>query len=466
MDHVLEMLVLGVSILLVVVFILSATGAGKVAARLPDAIADMVNGTTSDIVESQYLKYCDKQITGSDVVSAIRKFKNDSVTVEVTVYTSASTTKTMSTLVEFAGSFQNIPASENYINPAAVFYGEAVRNSNDVIEKIKFRQQAYLAVAGGTALGAAGIRGSSTLKGREGSSLPQEDAVENDGSPRDLDIIFSDEEGSSGSDDSMVSEKAAYLGSVQSAIDSYSSELNDMVNRVGSFNMEDGDKAVLVDLKGAVVGLKGKVHDFYQECSTTKLMTDRQKKAVLSSLDTIDSKISEAINTIDSLYRKLESYEDSRDSWCIGYPVASDVKATLKDGVLTFSGTGGTAIQEELPKWYSRRKSIKKVVFEDGVMPIKMDYWFEGCVNLVSVNYIPKSVKSMNGTFRNCRSLSGTLEIKGTGVEGISSFRTCETKPEKLTVVVKEGSATAGKFEDYLKQDGGKEGKANLEVAF
>ena len=239
MDHVIDMLVLAASILLAVLFIASATGAGKVAARLPNAIADVINGTTSDIAESQYLKYCNKQVTGSDVVSAIRKFKDDSVVVEVTVFLSESQTKVMSTLHEFAGSFQNTPASANYVNPAAVFYGEAVRNSNKVIEKIKFVQEKYVAVAGGAAThkGGGSVLGSEgetqeNIPGTEDRENTAQSQPEEDGAT-DLDIIFSDEaaasEAGNGQD---VSEKTAFLGSVQSAVDNYSSELNDMLNLV------------------------------------------------------------------------------------------------------------------------------------------------------------------------------------------------------------------------------------------
>ncbi len=473
MDHVIDMLVLAASILLAVLFIASATGAGKVAARLPNAIADVINGTTSDIAESQYLKYCNKQVTGSDVVSAIRKFKDDSVVVEVTVFLSESQTKVMSTLHEFAGSFQNTPASANYVNPAAVFYGEAVRNSNKVIEKIKFVQEKYVAVAGGAAThkGGGSVLGSEgetqeNIPGTEDRENTAQSQPEEDGAT-DLDIIFSDEaaasEAGNGQD---VSEKTAFLGSVQSAVDNYSSELNDMLNLVKSFDIKEGDDSMLSDLKGAIIALKGKVQGFWGQCSASKMLTDAQKKTVKSSLDSIDSDISAAVADIDALRAKLKKYEDGQNSWCIGYPVASDVKATLVGGVLTFSGKGDTAVIQGLPKWYSKRKDVKKVIFESSVHPTKMDYWFEGCIRLSSVNYIPESVESLNGTFRNCKNLSGVLEIKGSNVAGASSFRTCDSEAKKLKVLVKKKSKSAQSLSRYVKQSGSCLSRVNLEVVF
>ena len=264
-----------------------------------------------------YLKYCNKQVTGSDVVSAIRKFKNDSVVVEVTVFTSESHTKTMSTLIEFAGSFQNTPANANYINPAANFYGEAVRNSNNVIERIKFVQEKYIAIVSDGVGGAAGYDENSSISNSSekqesvhGMGSVEENSQDStqEGDAVDLDIIFSDEVDKPESDsNSAVSEKTAFLENVQRAVDNYSSELNDLLNRVKAFDIKEGDDNTLSNFKNAMIGLKEKIQTFWGQCSASKMMTDAQKKTVKSSLDVIDSNISSAVTDIDSLRKELRN---------------------------------------------------------------------------------------------------------------------------------------------------------------
>lgn len=101
---------------------------------------------------------------------------------------------------------------------------------------------------------------------------------------------------------------------------------------------------------------------------------------------------------------EIESFE-------IGYPNLSDVVATIySNGELEFTGTGNVKNYDpdDMPwKTYadSRDNPITSVVFNDGVEPVSLDYWFEDEEYLVYVNKIPSSVQSMEGTFAGCISL-------------------------------------------------------------
>ena len=109
-------------------------------------------------------------------------------------------------------------------------------------------------------------------------------------------------------------------------------------------------------------------------------------------------------------------------SFDVGYPNLEDVTATIySNGELEFTGKGNV-------KNYSKKKMpwdiyddaddnpIVSVVFEEGVEPISMDYWFKGQEELKYVNKIPASVQSMEYTFADCPSLETGPDWTGCNV--------------------------------------------------
>lgn len=96
-------------------------------------------------------------------------------------------------------------------------------------------------------------------------------------------------------------------------------------------------------------------------------------------------------------------------SWQIGSPTPSDVVATLfDDGTLVFSGSGDTKdyTYASKPAWYENyRHDIKHVIFEEGVAPNNLSYYFYQCMYLQSVNCIPDTVTNMSYTFAGNRNL-------------------------------------------------------------
>lgn len=96
----------------------------------------------------------------------------------------------------------------------------------------------------------------------------------------------------------------------------------------------------------------------------------------------------------------------SESGWQIGKDDPSAVAATLSDdGTLTVSGAGDTqafASADEVP-WHDAVASIKTVVFEDGVAPTNLDWWFSGAATEGYITMtIPEGVTSMVGTFKDC----------------------------------------------------------------
>lgn len=98
-------------------------------------------------------------------------------------------------------------------------------------------------------------------------------------------------------------------------------------------------------------------------------------------------------------------------SFDVGYPNLEDVKATIySNGELEFTGKGNVKNYEKkkMP-WETYEDAddnpIVSVVFQDGVEPISMDYWFKGQEELKYINKIPASVQSMEYTLADCPSL-------------------------------------------------------------
>ena len=437
MDHLIEIVVLAVSVFLLCIFVASATGLSDAAEKIPNLLANAIDRTTEDMNESQYTKYCSNNVTGSDVVTAVRRFKDSNVIVEVTIFTDMASEKTISTITELSGSFQNLPTSENYINPSAEFTGSVHRNQNDVIDRLIFKQNSFVSVAG---ISGSGSGTSVILAENENAAVSAENVP----------VVFSDEAEDATGNDVNDSEITQYLGKFENAIDNYSSRIDDVVQKMEVFSVEDGTSGELIDMKGQLAVMGDDIKHLRDECATSRLLSDDQKKPITDTLDAMETGIRNAISEISVLREKLSTYEDTTNSWCIGYPVSSDVRATLKDGTLTFSGTGKVAITSRLPKWAGKLREIKKVIFRNGVAPENIDYWFDGCINLSSVNCIPESVISANGTFNECRNLTGVIELKCRNLAGAASFRTCSSKPKNLKIKVSHGSLSEKTLKGYL----------------
>lgn len=107
-----------------------------------NAVGDKISSTNVKISESDKTKYDGEELSGADVINAI-KSNASNVIVSVQTITGADGT-TLTSEYSLDTAYSAVPSDVNYINPNAAFSGAIERNSNDVITKIKFTQEKYV----------------------------------------------------------------------------------------------------------------------------------------------------------------------------------------------------------------------------------------------------------------------------------------------------------------------------------
>lgn len=107
-----------------------------------NAVGDRISSTNVKISESDKTKYDGEELSGADVINAI-KSNASNVIVSVQTITGADGA-TLTNEYSLDTNYSAVPSDANYINPNAVFSGAIERNSNDVITKIKFTQEKYV----------------------------------------------------------------------------------------------------------------------------------------------------------------------------------------------------------------------------------------------------------------------------------------------------------------------------------
>lgn len=104
------------------------------------------SGLQTELSEQTFLVYDNADVSGSQVLNAIRKFGDEEIGIKVT--TGKGTTwynynaSTPDSLVTASGSTTNttVESSSEYINPSGKFNAKIVRDSNKVIRGIEFTQ--------------------------------------------------------------------------------------------------------------------------------------------------------------------------------------------------------------------------------------------------------------------------------------------------------------------------------------
>lgn len=129
--------------------------------------------------------------------------------------------------------------------------------------------------------------------------------------------------------------------------------------------------------------------------------------------------------------------------WDIGYPIESDVIATLdENGSLTIEGTGAmmdySVFSPKVP-WVKMKRDILNVVIKSGVTNIGNNA-FDNCSALTSVT-IPESVTSIgDSAFKDCIGLSSISIPEGVTVINALAFCGCNgltslTIPDNVTII-------------------------------
>lgn len=107
-----------------------------------------ISKLNAEFMENDKVIYDGTEVSGSEVINVIRKFRNESIGIVVT--TKRSTTSYNYTVDEENGMLKKSDVAEyksgtgaeemNFINPTARFNGKVIRDANGTVTGIKFTQ--------------------------------------------------------------------------------------------------------------------------------------------------------------------------------------------------------------------------------------------------------------------------------------------------------------------------------------
>jgi hypothetical protein len=118
--------------------------ASEEAKNIGEMAVGQMEEMNKDIMDSGIMKYDDNEVYGSDVINYIKKILNEyepTETAPVYVYVKSSSTENTYTNNLYISLTDEFDEAAYYIKPTAVFMGEVVRNTNDVIIGIRFIQR-------------------------------------------------------------------------------------------------------------------------------------------------------------------------------------------------------------------------------------------------------------------------------------------------------------------------------------
>lgn len=147
-DNLVKPIMIAVSIFITCLVISMAVYLGSVSTKAGSGFGTRLSRINKSISEGDVLMYDTDNLSGSDVISCINKYKDD-VTVKVTKIIGVDGRTFVTEYSKATGRFNNTPNNVlSYINPNAEFDGVVSRNPNGVITEIAFSQCVYVADAG------------------------------------------------------------------------------------------------------------------------------------------------------------------------------------------------------------------------------------------------------------------------------------------------------------------------------
>lgn len=431
MDNVLKLIIIAVGLIMTGVVIFVAVNLTNLGSGVSKGLADSINDKNVSIENAEFTQYENVVCTGSDVVTAIRKYKGE-MTIIVHGYSADGSTFELdsSTL----SSFQNYPTNSDYINPSAEFNCTLDKSGNGNVIGMEFEQIDYVSPYVPTSFSDYSLSSYSLVdEGVTATPSPVAKAPK-----KEVTVIFSSgEEDLENTNDSIVIEDLAKSIAVQA------SRLDDVVTLLQNFDLENDGEAELnnafIKLKNLeleIVSIKEKCKEITEESEELEFVKE-QLKIVVKGIEM--AKIS-----IEDLREQLKAMEDTDSIWHIGFPVSVEVTAELKGGTLTLSGEGEISLERGEIPWLQQAEKIRRVKVQEGVVIDNIDYWFSGCSKLEEVIGIPEAVSSANGAFEGCDSLV-EVELPG-GIASANSVGNNTT-----VFIVPEGSTTWQTFEELSK---------------
>lgn len=431
MDNVMKLIVIGAGLIMTGVVLFAAVNLTNLGSSVSRGLSDSINDKNVSIENAEFTQYESVVCTGSDVVSAIRKYKEE---MPIVVHGFSADGSNFEFDSSTASSFQNYPTNHDYINPSAEFNCTLNWSSNGNVMGMEFQQIEFVSSYVPTSLHGHAEESISLLED-EANTMPSMVTSTQFSSPEDVTIVFSTgEEKLENTNDSIVIEDLARVIAVNA------SKLDDIMRGLEAFDLEEDGESELNNAYMKLKNLELEIVSVKDKCKE-EMGEKEEVREVREKLKAVVRGVEEAKVSIKSLREQLKAVENTDTTWWIGFPISVDVKAELKKGTLTLSGEGEISLERGEIPWLKRAESIERVKIEAGVLVDNVDYWFSGCGELEEVEGIPETVSSANGTFEGCAKLK---EVKLPG--GIVSANGIG---EKGTVfVVPEDSTTQKTFEE------------------
>lgn len=133
MKHALSLLEAAAELILAVILISLLFWAGKNGIRTFTGVAEELNANTEALADSGITKYDGTEVTGSDVINAVRKYAAELpitvINTDTRIYGSGG--------LEFRLA-ENISGTSGYIDPFALYIGKLSYNQNKVMTGLTF----------------------------------------------------------------------------------------------------------------------------------------------------------------------------------------------------------------------------------------------------------------------------------------------------------------------------------------
>jgi len=143
MSDALKLMLLAVAAFITCIVVFVSIRAVDTAREVSSSAISQIASMNDDIKDSNLLKFDDVEVTGSDVVNCMRKYLGDftsSETAPISVYVKTSTTEYTYCNGAYNTNIKNF-TDTRYIKPTAVFAGDIIKNANNVIISIVFKQK-------------------------------------------------------------------------------------------------------------------------------------------------------------------------------------------------------------------------------------------------------------------------------------------------------------------------------------
>ncbi|MGB4661314.1 MAG: hypothetical protein WBI07_19230 [Mobilitalea sp.] len=143
MTDALKLILLAVAAFITCIVVFVSIRAMDTAREISGSAISQIASMNEDIKDGDLLKYDDTEVTGSDVVNCIRKYLGDytaPATAPISVYVKTTSTEHTYNNSSYNTNIKNF-TDTRYIKPTAVFAGDIIKNANNVIVSIVFKQQ-------------------------------------------------------------------------------------------------------------------------------------------------------------------------------------------------------------------------------------------------------------------------------------------------------------------------------------